>query len=180
VDADDDRTLGTMSLNSGIILHFGNDLPGPWTFFFSAKPEANLPSSRNRTQFTLRHAGSRKVSLLRIEWLHSFLTYGIIEDTRDPFNLALDLLNGQTKLDITRMNHIAIVYTNDQKLSIWVNAQQVKSVSNLELGIIANITTQVKHLGILSLYGRHLSRQEIVQHFIDHHVPNFTDDEVLI
>jgi hypothetical protein len=180
VAADGNRTLGTMTLNSPIMLQFSNNLPRPWSFFFSAKPEANLPSSSNRTQFTFSHPGSRRISLLRVEWSDSFLNYRIIGDTLDPFNMDLDPLNGSTKLDTTRMNHIAIEYTNDQKLCIWVNGKQVKSLSNIELGVIMNLTTLVKHLGILSLYGRHLNRQEIVQHFIDHHVPNFTDDEVLI
>ena len=35
-------------------------------------------------------------------------------------------------------------------------------------------------IGILSIYNRQLSKSELIQHFIDYHVPNFTDDEVLI
>ena len=35
-------------------------------------------------------------------------------------------------------------------------------------------------IGILSIYNRQLSKPELIQHFIDYHVPNFTDDEVLI
>ena len=35
-------------------------------------------------------------------------------------------------------------------------------------------------IGILSIYNRRLSKSEFIQHFIDYHVPNFTDDEVLI
>ena len=33
---------------------------------------------------------------------------------------------------------------------------------------------------ILSIYNRQLSKSELIQHFIEYHVPNFTNDEVLI
>ena len=35
-------------------------------------------------------------------------------------------------------------------------------------------------IGMLSIYNRRLSKSEFIQHFIDYHVPNFTNGEVLI
>ena len=62
---------------------------------------------------------------------------------------------------------------------MWLNGMQ-KDMLDTVLGVMHDIIMDVEELGILSLYNRNLSKQEIVQHFVDHHVQNFTDNEVLI
>ena len=88
---------------------------------------------------------------------------------------------GVIKVDPTKLNHIALEY-NDNKVCFWVNGVQIKAPmhENLILGNLLRIAIGVKTLGLLSFYDRHLSKPEIIQHFVDHHVQNFTNDEVLI
>ena len=76
-------------------------------------------------------------------------------------------------------HHISIEYV-DNTLCFWVNGVQkdsYRSWLNLQL---QSFSLSVQKLGILSFYYRNLSKAEIVQHFIDYHVQNFTDDEILI
>ena len=37
----------------------------------------------------------------------------------------------------------------------------------------------INQLGVLSLYGRELSKTEVAEHFVEYQVQNFSNDEVL-
>jgi hypothetical protein len=75
---------------------------------------------------------------------------------------------------------MAFEYTGS-KLTTWLNGEQKKMHNNVTLNKLSALKIGGSgDLGILSLYNRDLSKQEIVQHFVDYHVSNFTNDEVLI
>ena len=104
---------------------------------------------------------------------------GVFKYTISP--VSTDTSDGNTtefNLDTTQLNHIAFEYLGNNKLTVWINGMQKKQ-HNLILGSLSHIIVGVKELGILSLYNRDLNKAEIVQHFIDNHVENFTNDEVL-
>ena len=84
-----------------------------------------------------------------------------------------------THVDPSQLNSIAFTY-NEDKLMIWLNGVLKKTKVNLDLGELSLIYIGVKELGILSLYSRMLNKLEIAEHFVEHHVKNFTDGEVLI
>ena len=74
--------------------------------------------------------------------------------------------------------HISIEYVS-RKLCVWIDGvQRISYTTNLVY--LQGIELSVQKLGILSFYNRNLGKPEIVQHFIDHHVKNFTNDKVLI
>ena len=87
-------------------------------------------------------------------------------------------------LDMTQLQHIAVIHNaNDDSLTFWVNGKLEYTVKNI------TYDTQNQPLifqfaggecGIMSLYNRTLNKHEIIQHFVDNHVMNFTDDELLI
>jgi hypothetical protein len=98
--------------------------------------------------------------------------YAIIKNNGPPeYDITLDL-------DTTVFNHIAFEYDRN-KLTVWINGMSKKSTTT-ELGNITDIKIGVQELGIISLYNRNLVKPEIIQHYIDHHVENFTYDKVLI
>ena len=81
-------------------------------------------------------------------------------------------------LDPKRLNHISIGCELGT-ISFRVNGR-LMSNHNTNLNIhIRQVTMTFERLGILPLYERHLSKSEIIQYFIDYHVANFTNDEVL-
>ena len=81
-------------------------------------------------------------------------------------------------VDTTKLNHVTIQCVAN-KLNVWINGKQIRQ-HNLNFDSLHYIRMGMKELGIVSLYDRNLNKGEIVQHFVDHHVENFTDDEVLI
>ena len=80
-------------------------------------------------------------------------------------------------VDIMQFNHIAFKY-DGTTLTICLNGIQVHQ-HNINLDIISDIAIGIKELGIVSLYDRDLNKTEIIQHFVDHDVEIFTNDEVL-
>ena len=160
-----DKKLGTMELRSPLRISFDPQklLQAPWTLLFSVRPGLTPP---RKNDCYLNFFTGQNTNIIRTEWeLESFrYTVGTNENTHS--------------IDNTELNHIALEYTGN-KLCMWLNGMQ-KDMRDTVLGGMAAITMGVEELGILSLYNRNLSKQEIVQHFVDHHVQNFTDNEVLI
>ena len=83
-------------------------------------------------------------------------------------------------ININRMLHLSIG-CESKTISLRVNGKpwhDFKLNYNHEL-TNASILSPAE-IGILSIYNRRLSKSEFIQHFIDYHVPNFTNGEVLI
>ena len=81
-------------------------------------------------------------------------------------------------VDTTQFNHIAFEYVGN-KLTVWVNGISRKSY-NINLPDLSRISINADQLGVLSIYGRELSKTEVAEHFVEYQVKNFSNDEVLI
>jgi hypothetical protein len=170
----DNKDLQIMQLNSQleIIIKPLHHLAAPWTFLFSVRPGDSPPLSNNETTILFINPINHSIPFIRTTWTSTSFKYSI---THNVINFG----NTTTfDLDTTQLNHIAFEYVGT-KLTVWINGMSRKT-HNTVLGGIFGIRMGVKELGILSLYGRELNKGEIVEHFIENHVKNFTDDEVLI
>lgn len=154
--------------NSNLEVYFNppNIIPQPWNLSFSAI----IPNTVSTLTFEVDQ-GTR--SHVRIFWNADALTFVIYNIHRQIE--YTDHVSGLSQQDF---QHISIEYA-DSKLLFWVNGVQKIAHRSLNLKLLS-IELSVQKLGILSFYNRDLNKQEIVQHFIDNHVENFTDDEVLI
>jgi hypothetical protein len=143
-----------------------NHISAPWALLLSAKPGSI--NNNSSSVVTFYDGTTRQFQTLRIRWNDGEVNYIVTGNTTVS----------SFPLDTTKLNHIAFE-RNGNKLCFWLNGEQKKTESII-LGDVASIRIGVNELGILSLYNRNLNKQDIVQHFIDHHVENFTEDKVLI
>ena len=164
-----DKDLKIMQYNtSNLEIYFNppNSIPQPWNLSFSAM----IPNTASTLTFQVNPVTrSHREILWNVDGL-TFVIYDIhrqIEYTRS--------VSGLSQQDF---HHVSIEYV-DNKLCFWVNGVQEIAYRSLNLKLLS-IELSVPKLGILSFYNRNLNKQEIVQHFIDNHVENFTNDEVLI
>ena len=139
----------------------GKVVSQPWTFLVSAKP--NLPSGNNRSYLGFGASGS-----LFLYWSSGTFNYEM------PNQIDRISIN----IDTTQFNHIAFEYVGN-KLTVWVNGKSRKSY-NINLPDLSSISINADQLGVLSLYGRELSKTEVTEHFVEYQVKNFSNDEVLI
>ena len=156
--------LGIMQLTShlNIYTHIKNNrLSQPWTFLFSAKPNPSSGISRS-------FIGFGNSSSLFLEWSSGTFNY---EMPNQIDRISIDI-------DTTQFNHIAFEYVGN-KLTVWVNGKSRKSY-NIDLADLSSISINVDQLGVVSLYGRELSKTEVAEHFVEYQVKNFSNDEVLI
>ena len=116
---------------------------------FSAKP--NLPSGNNRSYLGFGASGS-----LFLDWSSGTFNYEI------PNQIDRISIN----VDTTQFNHIAFEYVGN-KLTVWVNGKSRKSY-NINLPDLSSISINADQLGVLSLYGRELSKTEVAEHFVEY------------
>ena len=146
----------------------GNYLSKPWTIAFSVKLGDEYP----RLNLQISTKESNLVLMVLIE--NNVVKYAITEDVNNSRNAAM------IRTDTSRFIHLAFRYENN-KLTAWLNGESRRETENVTLNRLYKVSIGGSgDLGILSIYDRSLQKQEIVQHFIDYHVKNFTDDEVLI
>ena len=164
-----DKDLKIMQYNtSNLEIYFNppNTMPAPWNLRFSAV----IPNTTSTFWFQVNPFTRSRIEML---WLFNVLTF-IIYDIHGQIEYTSSV-SGLSQQDF---HHVSIEYVDD-KLYFWVNGVLKDSYRSLNLQLLS-IELSVQKLGILSFYNRNLNKQEIVQHFIDHHVKNFTNDKVLI
>jgi hypothetical protein len=169
-----DKPLGIIQLNSTLQIIFknNNQQTPPWIFLFSAKPGASPPTVDNISNITVVNPANQRTNYIKTKWTAASFKYAITRGDMTPENTTtLDV-------DTTVFNHIAFEYVGT-RLTVWLNGESRKT-HNIDLGNLSSVVMGVKELGILSIYNKDLSKAEIIQHYIDHHVGNFTNDEVLI
>jgi len=169
-----EKKLGIMELNAPLQIDFRllRNLVSPWTLLFSARPGETPPRDGNNSVLTFYNSANQAFKYLTTMWTADSFKYTITDDVMTNANAIVH------NVDTDKLNHIAIEYTGT-KLCVWFNGRQ-EQMHNETLGELSTIIVGVEKLGIISLYSRNLNKQEIVQHFVDHHVENFTNDEVLI
>ena len=167
-----DNKLATISFHSSLeilteihragVIVDNAEIPQPWTFLFSAKPDLGLGTDRSYIRF------SRPSSKLFFEWSSGTFTYTL------PNQNAISI-----DMDTTQLNHIAFEYVGN-KLTVWVNGKSRKS-HTINLDDINAISMDIDQLGVLSLYNRELSKTEVAEHFVEYQVKNFSNNaQVLI
>ncbi len=170
----DRKDLQIMRLNQPLEIFFNRRfIQQPWNLSFSAKPGSQSPRSDNAISLTFQ-ANVGYFNHLNIAWTDNGITYTVLNHTRETIHEAL------FELDVSEFNHISIEYV-ENKVCFWINGHQMNAMYRTQAfrGLV-KIDMGVKELGILTFYDRSLRKSEIVQHFIDKHVDNFTDDIVLI
>ena len=143
-----------------------NTMPAPWNLSFSAV----IPNTVSTFWFQVNPVTRSRIEML---WNVDGLTF-VIYDIRGQIEYTSSV-SGLSQQDF---HHISIEYV-DNRLCFWVNGELKDSYRSLNLQLLS-IELSVPKLGILSFYNRNVGKPEIVQHFIDNHVQNFTNDEVLI
>ena len=167
------KDLGIVQLNSELRIDFTPPyLPTPCTFLFSARPGNPPLSAYSDSILTFYNTDTQIFTYITIRWELDGFKYAITDDVMTNSNSV------PTNVNIAQLNHISFQCVGS-KLNVWLNGKQIRQ-HNVSLGSLSAIRVGVKEVGILSLYNRDLNKQEIVQHFVDHHVENFTNDEVLI
>jgi hypothetical protein len=159
-----DKNLGLMQLNPELQITHQQGLLETWCLLFSAK----LGSGPH---LTLQITNTGRNILATLE--PGTFKYVITDDFNNSRNgISFDI-------DTTQLNHIVFKYAGG-KLTVWLNGVH-KRMLTANLVKLSNLKIVGSgELGIVSLYSRDLNRMEIIQHFVDHHVGNFTNDNVLI
>ena len=162
------KDLKIMQYNtSNLEIYFPpNTMPAPWNLSFSAI----IPNTASTLTLQVNPVTQKRVVFAwNVDGL-TFTIYTILGEVEYTASVS-----GLSQRDF---HHVSIEYV-DNKLCFWVNGVQEIAYRSLNLKLLS-IELSVPKLGILSFYNRNLNKQEIVQHFIDNHVKNFTNDEVLI
>ena len=149
------------------------DIGNSWSFILSFNPFTN---SRD-TLFRLTLRNYRLSKLLYDSFISFHTSY-----TTNRINFRY--LNGQNSFypinTKEQLIHLSIGCESNT-ISLRING---KPWRNYEFGYdheLADVSILAPvEIGMLSIYNRRLSKSEFIQHFIDYHVPNFTDDELLI
>ena len=166
------KDLGIMQLNSKLHIECIPNLSTPWTLLFSARPGESPPVENNTSILTFNNPTTQSVKYLTMMWTAESFKYTITDNVLSDENAIIHIV------DTTKLNHVTFQCV-ENKLNVWINGKQIRQ-HNLNFDSLHYIRMGMKELGIVSLYDRNLNKMEIVQHFVDHHVENFTDDEVLI
>ena len=145
-------------------------VPVPWTFLYCARPEQ--PPQIIHSVLTCYNPTNQSFKYISITWTADSFKYAITNNVMTKENAI------SHNLDTTKLNHITFECI-ENKFCVWINGIQKESY-NIQLGDLTLITLREREIGIVSIYSKHLNKQEIVQHFVDNHVENFTNDEVLI
>ena len=171
---DSSKQLYVMLFNENVnipIVGIGNS----WSFILSINPFTD--SSSNVMIITLRsEKNMTNYLLLTPQFNESRIKISYVapgSDNPEPNHVSFYPIN------INRMLHLSIG-CESKTISLRVNGKpwhDFKLNYNHEL-TNASILSPAE-IGILSIYNRQLSKPELIQHFIDYHVSNFTDDEVL-
>ena len=158
--------LGSIIFVDPLLVLYNNHLSKPWTILFSVKPFSKYHFS----SITCEQADGTR-NFIKMSWESGAFKYIITNDIGARPNIPIEL-------NTSRFNHIAFEYAGN-KLTLWANGKSRK-MHDVDLGSIFRIDADLGELGILSTYSRDLSKFEIAEHFVEYHVKNFTEDEVLI
>ena len=156
------------------IASIGNE----WSFILSYNPFTDL---RNNLIVLSLHS---KDNITRYIHLSSSLNkskiifkYGIIKSDNTSLTPLMETFY---PINPKQLIHISVVCAT-KTITLRVNGKPWRDYKPNRNHELRNVTISFPtQIGILSIYNRQLSKPELIQHFIDYHVPNFTDDEVLI
>ena len=166
--------MGIVQLNAELQIDFTPPwyLETPCTFLFSVRP-GNPLSAYSDTIITFFNTDNRVPTYIIISWALDEFKYTISNDIGANSNNGISI-----NVNTAQLNHIGFQCLTS-KINMWLNGKLIEQ-HNVNFNRLLNIRVGGRDLGIISLYDRDLTKMEMVQHFIDHHVENFTNDEVLI
>ena len=167
------KSLGVMRRGHlSIYVRFIDPIAVPWTFLYCARPSQPPPIASKSIITCYPLIPNSPAIRIIMWWTADSFKYAITDDVITPENEV------SHSLDTSKLNHITLECI-ENKFCVWINGIQ-KETHNIQLGALETIHLHEKEIGIVSVYSKDLNKQEIVQHFVDNHVENFTDDEVLI
>ena len=137
--------------------------PTPWTVIISMQPNAQPNLSEQIDILTDN-------DVIRISWdLNSFIYEYSHGNERVMFNVDTNLIN-----------HFVFRYDGNS-LVVWANGVSRKTHNNFAFPLdgLREVWLRRNIFGIVSIYGRDLSKLEVVEHYVKYHVKAFTNDEVL-
>lgn len=141
------------------------NLPKPWTILFSAKPH-DPPSHLNDITLNFAEQVPGVRDNIVISWSQNTFTYTI--SGQNPTSI---------EIDTSELNHFAFEYSGE-KLIVWKNGVKTNTHTNLSLSNFLNMLIGSNFIGAVAIFNRELSKQEIVEHFVEFHVKPFTTNEV--
>ena len=184
---DTDKDLYVMQINDLVNISGLWDFDSSWSFAisFSMKPPGGFIEVAPFGGFTFTGPGD----FLMLHTLGGFMTFST-DQTSNNIKLLFDFNINRAfqsfyRINPSQLNHLSIgCKSNKISLRIngkpWLNDFNTGKNNDLRNIYIGNLISGTVSLGIVSLYDRCLSKPEFIQHFIDYHVPNFTNGEVLI
>ena len=170
------KRLGVIQLNDDITIQFDRSsiLPPPTSLLLTVKPGPFDQQHLKGVELMFHGDDGLPKAIVKAKWKSDsqmrYTTMIFSPLPRTVQDISIDAPSDQ-------LNHITITYNG--KTQLWLNAYH-KLTNNIDLGRLYSITVSGDELGILSLYNRELNKHEMVEHFVENHVKNFTDDEVLI
>lgn len=171
----DGKDLQIMELSSEMKISFRppHYLATPWTFLVSLKRGDSPPKANNQSVIECYDLINQTLHYIFFKWTTTSFEYAITDMIMTPENtITIDL-------DTSQFYHIAFEHVGN-KLILWLNGISRKTHNNITLGGVSDFKIGAKQVGIVSLYNRELNKGEIIEHFVENHVKNFTDDVVLI
>jgi hypothetical protein len=180
---DTSKDLYIMRINERMEIHI-EEIGNSWSFILSFNPFTDYshsilgldffgggPDSRRRSN--LRFSIDR--TLNRIEFGYASYPLPLLD-----FSHGIRNYGSFYPINSKQLIHLSIGCETNT-ISLRVNGKPWRNDEfdyNHELtGVNISSGTEI---GILSIYNRRLSKSEFIQHIIDYHVPNFTDNVILI
>ena len=180
---DTSKDLYIMRINERMEIPI-EEIGSSWSFILSFNPFTDYSHSILGLDFFGGGPDSRRRSNLRfsIDRTLNRIEFGYASYPLPLLDFSHGIRNPVSfyPININRMLHLSIG-CESKTISLRVNGKpwhDFKLNYNHEL-TNASILSPAE-IGILSIYNRRLSKSEFIQHFIDYHVPNFTNGEVLI
>ena len=166
-----EKDLKIMRLDRPLQIFFNRPryISQPWNLLFSAKPGNG---SNNVTSLAFKNNEGRWIAL-NIRWNTNSVSLNVLNPSQET------IFSTTIPLDVTILNHFSIEYVED-KLFFWINGEQKDVFRTQDLVNLLGITMNIEQLGALSFYEKNLNEFEIIQHFVQWHVTNFSRHKVLL
>ena len=169
------KDLTPMRLTRPLEIFFNNPhfIAQPWNLSFSVKSGVNPPNAPANACSLTFQSNRNLFMYLNITWADDSISFKVLDNARQT------LFSASVQTDTTIMHHVSIEYV-ENKLCFWINGVSADVYRTQALVSLLGINMNFEQLGILSFYEKNLTKQEIIQHFVENHISNFTEHEVLL
>jgi len=163
----DNKDLGTFTLTFPMSIRFRAPRSAPWTLIFSANPGNPEESQRSRTMLDFDQNKT-----LKFEWDETSFTHKIKQNQRI-------LAEKTVKVNTDEFHHFAFTYAN-RIFTFYLDGEKLKEHNAPSFNQLVTIILGFAKMGLLHFYDRKLKEMEIVEHFVDFHLENFTNNHKVL